>query len=68
MARPALKNVSTASLQAELQRRAAHLGKLLKLKQQVDTRIFLLAFSHPASRQSLATARPAAGVLTPAEI
>ena len=36
MPRPALKNVSTASLQAELERRAAKLGKLLKLKEQVD--------------------------------
>ena len=36
MPRPALKNVSTASLQAELQRRASTLGKLLKLKEQVD--------------------------------
>ena len=36
MARPALKNVSTASLTAELARRAAHLGKLLKIRDQVD--------------------------------
>ena len=36
MPRPALKNVSTAALQAELARRAAQLAKLLKLKEQVD--------------------------------
>jgi hypothetical protein len=36
MPRPALKNVSTTSLQAELARRATQLGKLLKLKEQVD--------------------------------
>jgi hypothetical protein len=39
MARPALKNVSTTSLLAELQRRAAKLGKLLRLKEQVEKEI-----------------------------
>jgi hypothetical protein len=39
MARPALKNVSTASLQAELQRRAAKLSKLLKVRDDLDRQI-----------------------------
>jgi hypothetical protein len=42
MPRPALANVSTTALQAELQRRAAKLGKLLKLKEQVDKDIIEL--------------------------
>ena len=36
MPRPALAKVSTTALQAELERRAARLGKLLKLREQVD--------------------------------
>jgi len=42
MARPALKNVSTTALQAELERRVSKLAGLLKLKEQVDRDIAAL--------------------------
>jgi hypothetical protein len=61
MARPALKNVSTASLQAELQRRATQLGKLLKVRDGLDRQIAELQTLAGAGRfgQAAAVAAPA---------
>ena len=60
MGRPALKNVSTASLQAELQRRAAKLGQLLKQREQLEKDIAELQAATGPFGQPIAAAAPAA--------
>ena len=62
MPRPALKNVSTAALQAEIERRVSKLADLLKLRDDVDAQIADLKTLAGQFRAAVAAEAPATPV------